>query len=61
MEFIIKFIDGIGELLCLITPFTLIWGLVNAIRRPKSEYKIYLVIAIISAYLIFIPIIFNWM
>jgi len=61
MEFILKFIAGIGRFLCLITPFTLVWGLVNAIRRPEPEYKVYLVIAIISSYLIFVPIILNWM
>ncbi len=56
---ILEFINGIGEVLIFITPMTLVVGIINAIKKDGQSSSIYKVLAIISAYLIFIPMIFN--
>ncbi|WP_312653445.1 hypothetical protein [Proteiniclasticum sp.] len=56
---ILEFISGIGEVLIFITPMTLVVGIINAIKKDGQSSSIYKVLAIISAYLIFIPMIFN--
>lgn len=60
MEAIVDIIIGLGELFCLITPFTFTIGIINAIKKPKDEALIYIILAIVSAYLIFVPAIINW-
>lgn len=59
MYAILNFIDGIGELTVLITPLTLVIGIINAIKKPKGDSKPYTIMAIVSAYLIIIPLFFN--
>jgi len=56
---ILNFIDGIGELTVLITPLTLVIGIINAIKKPKGDSKPYTIMAIVSAYLIIVPLFFN--
>lgn len=56
---ILEFIGGIGELAVFITPLTLVIGIINAIKKPKGESKPYTVMAIVSAYLIIIPLLYN--
>lgn len=52
----LKFVAGIGSIAIFITPLTLIIGIVNAIKKPEGEDGPYIATAIISAYLIIIPI-----
>ena len=56
---ILNFIDGIGELTVLITPLTLVIGIINAIKKPKGDSKPYTIMAIVSAYLVIVPLLFN--
>lgn len=57
---IFEFIGGIGELLAIITPLTLVVGIINAIKKTKKqEVILYTVLAIISAYLIVFAILFG--
>ncbi|WP_238883848.1 hypothetical protein [Clostridium sp. YIM B02551] len=56
MEGIFKLVVLIGIGTIFITPLTLIVGIVNAIKRPEGESKSYMIMAIISAYLIIMPI-----
>ncbi|MDU5108620.1 hypothetical protein [Clostridium sp.] len=56
---IVNLIDGIGELTVLITPLTLVIGIINAIKKPKGDSKPYTIMAIVSAYLIIVPLFFN--
>ena len=56
---ILKFISGIGGLAVFITPLTFIIGIINAIKKPKGESAPYTVMAIVSAYLIIIPLVYN--
>lgn len=48
----------LGMYTIFITPLTLIVGLINAIKKPKEEAMPYTIMAIISAYLIILPIIY---
>lgn len=56
MEKIIDFFAVIGLLASFITPLTLVVGIINAIKKPKDEAKPYTIMAIISAYLIIMPL-----
>lgn len=56
---ILKTIDGIGELAIFFTPLTFTIGIINSIKKSDKEAKLYKILAIISAYLIFTPMIFN--
>lgn len=56
---LLKFIGGIGELAMVITPLTLVIGIINAIKKPEEDAKIYKIMAIISSYLIIIPLLIN--
>ena len=56
---ILKFIGGLGEVLMVITPLTLVIGIINAIKKDGNSSAVYKVMAIISAYLIIIPLIVN--
>jgi hypothetical protein len=56
---ILDFLSGLGEVLILITPMMLIIGIINAIKKNGNESTFYKIMAIISAYLIFIPLIIN--
>ena len=57
MESIFRFITILGMWTIFITPLTLIVGVINAIKKPDKEAVPYIIMAIISAYLIIIPII----
>lgn len=56
---LLKFIAGIGEISVLITPLTLVIGIINAIKKPKEESTPYKIMAIVSAYLVIIPLLIN--
>lgn len=56
---ILEIISGLGEVLMFITPLTLVIGIINAIKKDGQSSKIYTIMAILSAYLIIIPLIFN--
>ncbi|MGG7142378.1 hypothetical protein ACQPVP_02805 [Clostridium nigeriense] len=56
---ILKSIAGIGEFTMFITPLTFTIGLINSIKKSDKEAKPYKFMAVISAYLIFVPLIFN--
>ena len=59
MTEILKFIVGFSSVTMFITPLTLIIGIINSIKKPEGETKPYTVMAIISAYLIIIPLIYT--
>lgn len=59
MYSILKAIAGIGEFTMFITPLTFTIGFINSIKTSGKEAKTYKIMAIISAYLIFVPIIFD--
>lgn len=59
MYSILKAIAGIGEFTMFITPLTFTIGFINSIKKSGKEAKTYKIMAIISAYLIFVPIIFD--
>ena len=42
-----------------ITPLTLVLGIINAIKKPGDESRPYTIMAIVSAYLIIIPLLYN--
>ncbi len=56
---ILEFIGGLGEVLMVVTPLTLVIGIINAIKKDGNISVVYKVMAIISAYLIIIPLIVN--
>lgn len=56
---IIELIVAIGEVAMIITPLTFVIGLINSIKRPKEEARWFIVMTIISAYLIIVPLIYN--
>lgn len=56
MGALLGFIAGIGELTMFITPLTLTIGIINSIKKPKGEDGGYKIMAIISAYLIIVPL-----
>ena len=56
---LLKFIADMGGITMLITPLTLVIGIINAIKKPKGESKPYTIMAIVSAYLIIVPLIWN--
>lgn len=57
---IFEFIGGLGEILAIITPLTLVVGIINAIKKTdKQEVILYTVMAIISAYLIVFAILLG--
>ena len=59
MGAMLSLIAGIGEISMIITPLTLVVGLINAIKRPKEEARWFTIMATISAYLIIVPLIHN--
>ena len=56
MESILRMTSILSAYTMLITPLTLIVGVINAIKKPKKDAMPYTIMAIISAYLIIIPI-----
>lgn len=57
---IFELIGGLGEILTIITPLTLVIGIINAIKKTdKQEVILYTVMAVISAYLIIFAIMFG--
>ncbi len=59
MYSILKFINEFSELAALITPLTLVIGIINSIKISDERTIYYKIMAIVSAYLIFLPLIFN--
>ncbi|MDZ5010714.1 hypothetical protein GNF77_17805 [Clostridium perfringens] len=59
MSSLLKFIAGMGEITMFVTPLTLVIGIINAKKKPKGESKGYTIMAVISAYLIIVPLIWN--
>ncbi len=53
---ILLMVGKIGEATLFITPLTLVVGIINAIKKEEKESKPYKIMAIISAYLIIIPL-----
>lgn len=60
MNAILKFIAELGELFVIITPLTLVIGIINAVKKQDEKSKVYTIMAVISAYLIIIPLIWNY-
>ena len=60
MNEILKFIAELGELFVFITPLTLVIGIINAVKKQDEQSKVYTIMAVISAYLIIIPLIWNY-
>lgn len=60
MNEILKFIAELGELFVIITPLTLVIGIINAVKKQDEQSKVYTIMAVISAYLIIIPLIWNY-
>jgi hypothetical protein len=56
---ILKFIGGLGEVLMVITPLTLVIGIINAIKKDGNSSAAYKAMAVLSAYLIVVPLIVN--
>ncbi|MBL4933228.1 hypothetical protein [Clostridium paridis] len=56
MEGLLRLVAMIGMVTIFITPLTLIVGIVNAIKKPEGQSRPYMIMAIISAYLIVMPI-----
>lgn len=56
MREILLLIGKIGEVTLFITPLTLVIGIINAVKKEEKESKPYKIMAIISAYLIIIPL-----
>lgn len=56
---ILEFISGLGEVMVIITPMTLVLGIINAIKKYGRASTAYKIMAVISAYLIIIPLILN--
>lgn len=56
MEVILRIFLILGINTIFITPLTLVLGIINAIKKPKEEAKKYTIMAVVSAYLIIIPI-----
>lgn len=57
VEIIFKIFTILGLWTIFITPLTLTVGIINAIKKPEKEAVPYIIMAVISAYLIIIPII----
>lgn len=55
----VELIAAIGEVAMIITPLTFVIGLINSIKKPKEEARWFIVMTIISAYLIIVPLIHN--
>ena len=60
MNEILKFIAELGELFVIITPLTLVIGIINAVKKQDEQSKVYTIMAVISAYQIIIPLIWNY-
>lgn len=58
MDKIIEFLALAGMWTIFITPLTLTIGVINAIKKPEKEAMPYTVMAIISAYLIIMPLMY---
>lgn len=56
---ILKFIGGLGEVLIVITPLTLVIGVINAIKKDGNISAAYKAMAVLSPYLIIVPLIVN--
>lgn len=59
---VVMFIAELGEFFCFITPFLFIWSINNLFKcspKDKKRYYLYLIVAVINSYLIFLPIILN--
>lgn len=50
---------AIGYWTIWITPLTLMLGIIYAIKKPKNEATPYIVMAVVSAYLIIFPLFFG--
>lgn len=59
MYSILKFINEFSELAALITPLTLVIGIINSIKISDERTIYYKIMEIVSGYLIFLPLIFN--
>ncbi len=59
MTMLLELIGGIGEVFMIITPLTLVIGIINAIKKDGKSSTVYKIMAIISAYLIIIPLMIN--
>jgi len=59
MTMLLELIGGIGEVFMAITPLTLVIGIINAIKKDGNSSTAYKIMAIISAYLIIIPLMIN--
>ena len=59
MTMLLELIGGIGEVFMVITPLTLVIGIINAIKKDGNSSTAYKIMAIISAYLIIIPLMIN--
>lgn len=59
MSSLLKFTAEMGEIAVIVTPLTLVIGIINSIKKPKEESKGYTIMAVISAYLIIVPLIWN--
>jgi hypothetical protein len=59
MSSILKTIAGVGEFFMFITPLTFTIGIINSIKKSNKEAKPYKVMAIISSYLIIVPLIWK--
>lgn len=59
MTMLLELIGGIGEVFMVITPLTLVIGIINAIKKDGNSSTVYKIMAIISAYLIIIPLMIN--
>jgi hypothetical protein len=55
---IIQLINIMGLNLIYITPLTLVMGIIYGIKKPDNEARPYIIMAVISAYLIIIPLLF---
>nr|WP_312578005.1 hypothetical protein [Sedimentibacter sp.] len=49
----------IGYWTIWVTPLTLVLGIIYAIKKPENEATPYLIMAIVSAYLIILPLFFR--
>ena len=58
MNQILEGIAIIGMYTIWITPLTLITGIIYAIKKPEKEATPYIIMAVISAYLIIFPLFF---
>lgn len=56
MHILLDLISSLGKFLIFITPLTLGIGIINSIKKTGNESLFYIIITIISLYLILIPL-----